>query len=253
MNLVAEIGINHNGDEKYLLDYIDQLNKTKINGITIQYRDKQFYDKYTKFALSDHIYELISSKIKSKHKLFGVAIKDPNMISFFEKIKTDFYKIIENDLQNEELMEKVLKSDVKKIYLSTGMSDSDEIKNVLNKYKNFEKRKIVLIHTTLSNKIDKVNLESIRYMKEKFFMQVAYGNHCEDYKSMLLSIPYLPESIFFYVKGNKFKKHPDDKHAINLDFVNNLIKEINKLKLSMGDYNKEKIFDLIPEKSVETL
>ena len=49
MNLVAEIGINHNGDEKYLLDYIDQLNKTKINGITVQYRDKQFYDKYTKF------------------------------------------------------------------------------------------------------------------------------------------------------------------------------------------------------------
>ena len=72
------------------------------------------------------------------------------MIDFFEKIKTDFYKIIENDLQNEELMEKALKSNVKKVYLSTGMSNSDEIKDVLNKYNNFEKRKIILIHTAIS-------------------------------------------------------------------------------------------------------
>ena len=253
MKLVAEIGINHHGDEKYLLDYIDQLTETKIDGITIQYRDQQFYEKFTKFTLDNRVYEIISSKIKSKNKLFGVAIKDPKKVDFFEKIKTDFYKIIENDLQNDDLIKKVLKSNVKKIYLSTGMSDSDEIKHFLNKYKNFEKKRIILIHTTLSNKINKVNLESIRYMKEKFFMQVAYGNHCEDYKSMLLSIPYLPESIFFYVKGNKFKKHPDDKHAINLDFVNNLIREINELKLSMGIYNKTKIFDIIPEESVENI
>ena len=84
-------------------------------------------------------------------------------------------------------------------------------------------------------------------------MQIAYGNHCEDYKSILISIGYLPESIFFYVKGNKFKTHPDDEYAINLDFVDKLITEVNHLKLSIGDYSKKKIFDIIPEKSVEKL
>ena len=150
-------------------------------------------------------------------------------------------------------MERIFQSNAKKIYLSTGMSSSDEIKAVLNKYKNIDKKKVILIHTTLSNKISKVNLESIRFMKEKFLMQIAYGNHCEDYKSILISIGYLPESIFFYVKGNKFKTHPDDEYAINLDFVDKLITEVNHLKLSIGDYSKKKIFDIIPEKSVEKL
>ena len=80
MKLVAEIGINHHGDEKYLLDYIDQLTETKIDGITIQYRDQQFYEKFTKFTLDNRVYEIISSKIKSKNKLFGVAIKDPKKV-----------------------------------------------------------------------------------------------------------------------------------------------------------------------------
>ena len=253
MNLVAEIGINHHGDEKYTLDYVDKLINTKIDAITIQFRDPQFYKKYKKFILDDSLYGLISSKVKSKKKLFGVALKDPNKIDFFEKINVDFYKVIKNDLKNEELMEQIFKSNAKKIYLSTGMSDADEIKGVLDKYKNIDKKRIILIHTTLSNKISKVNLESIRFMKEKFLMQVAYGSHCEDYKSILISVGYLPESIFFYVKGDKFEKHPDDEYAIDLDFVDKLISEVNHSQLSIGDYSKKKIFDIIPEQSVEKL
>ena len=61
------------------------------------------------------MYEVISAKIKSRNKLFGVAIKDSNKINFFEKINTDFYKIIEKDLENEELMERILLSNAKKI------------------------------------------------------------------------------------------------------------------------------------------
>ena len=35
MNLVAEIGINHHGDEKYTLDYVDKLINTKIDAIIV--------------------------------------------------------------------------------------------------------------------------------------------------------------------------------------------------------------------------
>ena len=253
MNLVAEIGINHHGDEKYVLEYVDKLIDTKIDAITIQYRDTQFYKKYKKFILNESVYEVISAKIKSRNKLFGVAIKYSNKINFFEKINTDFYKIIEKDLENEELMERILLSNAKKIYLSTGMSSGDEIMNVLDRYKKIDKKRVILIHTTLSNKINKVNLESIRFMREKFSMNVAYGSHCEEYKSILISIGYSPESIFFYVKGNKFEKHPDQEYAIDLDFVDKLIEEVRHSQLSIGEYDKKKIFDIEPEKSVENL
>ena len=90
-------------------------------------------------------------------------------------------------------------------------------------------------------------------MREKFSMNVAYGSHCEEYKSILISIGYLPESIFFYVKGNKFEKHPDQEYAIDLDFVDKLIEEVRHSQLSIGEYDKKKIFDIEPEKSVENL
>jgi len=85
MNLVAEIGINHHGDEKYTLDYVDKLINTKIDAITIQFRDPQFYKKYKKFILDDSLYGLISSKVKSKKKLFGVALKDLIKLIFLKK------------------------------------------------------------------------------------------------------------------------------------------------------------------------
>ncbi|MGY8908421.1 MAG: hypothetical protein ACKVIG_00955, partial [Flavobacteriales bacterium] len=40
------MGINHHGNEKYTLDYVDKLINTKIDAITIQFRDPQFYKKY---------------------------------------------------------------------------------------------------------------------------------------------------------------------------------------------------------------
>ena len=253
MNTYAEVGINHLGDEQYALDLVKNLINTDISGVTIQFRDKEFYKKYSKFILNDNLFNLLKSEIKSKNKLFGVAIKDPDKINFFDEIQTDFYKVIENDLKNDELIEKILKSSAKKVYISTGMSDSNEIKKFLRKNKKIDKKKIIFIHTTLSNKVDKVNLEAIQYLKEKFSVQVAYGNHCENYKSMLLSLTYHPESIFFYVKGNKYKKHPDEEYAININFVQKLVEEINLLKLSIGEYSKEKIYDIIPEKSVQKL
>mgnify|MGYP007125760630 CR=1 FL=1 len=57
----------------------------------------------------------------------------------------------------------------------------------------------------------------------------------------------------FYVKGDKFEKHPDEEYAIDLDFVDELISEVNHSQYSIGDYSKKKIFDIIPEQSVEKL
>ena len=154
------------------------------------------------------------------------------------------------------------------------MSDADEIKGVLDKYKNIDKKRIILIHTTLSNKISKVNLESIRFMKEKFLMQVAYGSHCEDYKSILISVGYLPESIFFYVKGDnnwvisRFLEDVFDKEQFVNDYflyTDELISDLNKCLTTMiKGYHKmlvedwhyvapigESVWDIWTDKAIE--
>ena len=40
---IAEVGLNHNGDEKYAYHYLNKLLKTDIDGISFQIREKNFY------------------------------------------------------------------------------------------------------------------------------------------------------------------------------------------------------------------
>ena len=119
------------------------------------------------------------------------------------------------------------------------MSNLMEIKKftkLVNSNKQF-----TLVHTQLDNDIEKVNLKAILLLKEKFKMNVGYGNHAENIFSIFVSIAYQPSDYLFYVKGNKVKKHPDEPHAVSLYDLKDFIKNIKDLEKSVGNKTKIKM------------
>ena len=104
--IICEIGLNHLGSEVYANEYVEALLHSKVDGLTFQVREKSFYEKRSQdnLLLSEDFYKTISKKINDSGKKFGVAIADINMIKFFCDIRTDFYKVISNDILNFELI-----------------------------------------------------------------------------------------------------------------------------------------------------
>ncbi len=237
--IICEIGLNHMGNIKYANEYIDKIIKSKADGILFHIREKSFYTDTPKLLLPDKFYVDAIKKVKKHNIKFGITLADPNKIDFCEKIGVDFYKIFSRDILDYEIINKI-KLTKKNIFVSTGMSNINEIKKFIKIIENNKKR-FTLIHTQLDNNIEKVNLKAITLLKEKFKINVGYGNHAENIFIIYLSLVFKPSDLIFYVKGNKFKKHIDDKHAIKLDHLEDFIKNIKELPKGLGKKKKIKM------------
>ena len=139
----------------------------------------------------------------------------------------------------KELIKKIV-STKKKIFVSTGISNINEIKKFEKVIKN-KKKQITLVHTFLDKDISKVDLNAMNTLKEKFKMKIAYGNHAENTLVTYLSLAFEPSDILFYVKGSKYKKHVDDPHAVKMDDLKNFIMNLKVLPKALGNKTKRKI------------
>jgi N,N'-diacetyllegionaminate synthase len=237
--IICEIGLNHMGDERYVKEYVKNIINAKADGVLFHIREKSFYEQYPELELSDQYYKIISKILKKNKIKFGITLADPEKIKFCEKLNVDFYKIFSKDILYEKLVKKII-STKKKVFVSTGMSNISEINKFINLTKN-NKKHITLIHTQLDNSIEKVNLKAILLLKEKFKMNVGYGNHASNIFTTYTAIAYEPTDLLFYVKGQKVKKHIDDPHAVKLKNLKEFIKNLNELKKSIGKKTKIKM------------
>jgi len=237
--IICEIGLNHMGNTKYANEYIDKIIKSKADGVLFHIREKSFYKSNSKLWLPDEFYIQSIKKIKKHGLKFGITLADSKKVESCEKLGVDFYKIFSKDILDEKLVKKIILTK-KKVFASTGMSNITEIKKFISYIKDNEKN-VTLIHTQLDNKIEKVNLKAISLLKNKCKMNVGYGNHASNIFTVYLSIAFDPSDILFYVKGEKFKKHIDDPHAVKLSNLKEFIDNIKELKKAIGKETKIKM------------
>tara|TARA_B100000795_G_C22803351_1_gene443200 strand:+ start:1585 stop:2295 length:711 start_codon:yes stop_codon:yes gene_type:complete len=229
--LIAEIGLNHLGNERYLKTIQSFLSKKNIDGLTIQVPGESLMQQnQKKFLLNDKKIINFIKVAKKQFKFVGIATDTSEKVDFFSKLNIDFFKVTSGMFTNINLIKKMQESPVKKIFLSTGFSNYQEIKKTLKKIKN---KKNLLIHTTFKKDIKDLNLKNINFLKKKFNIPVAYGNHSIFLESIPNAIFYEPDFIFFYVKLNNNLNYPDNKHAIKLNQLDSILKKIeNNIKMS---------------------
>ena len=251
--IIAEIGMNHLGNISSAEIMLMDLFKTEVDGITFQVREKEYYTKKPEYKLKDKDYIKLSKQIKTSGKQFGIALADFDKVDFFESIGVDFYKVIPNDMTNSKLMDKLLSLN-KKIIVSTGLSSDHDIKTFMDQYKN--NKNIVLNHTQLSYEINDCNLSVISSLRQKYNCNVSYGNHCDNLNTLYMSLCYYPSDILFYVKNNNSHwpiEYPDHNHAIDLDEVEDITKNLKLLSKAIGKGIKEKMINKIEKTNEKSL
>ncbi len=194
--IVAEIGINHNGDLNICKELIDVASEAGCNAIKLQKRniDKVYSSQFLndprnspwgttqrdqkealEFSLSD--YQEIDNYCDQKSIDWFASAWDTDSQLFLRQFNCKYNKIASAMLVNEELL-KLVASEQKHTFISTGMSNYNDISIAINIFKQhncpFE-----LMHavSTYPMKDHDANLNVIKTLKEKYKCNVGYSGH----------------------------------------------------------------------------
>jgi len=244
LELVAEIGLNHNGSEERAWNLLHSALDADVDSVTFQIREKSYYDGSSPMRrpLSDEFYTKAALFTKKHKKKIGFAIAQIEKVDFFLKIGANFWKTLSFDLTNMDLQEALQKTK-KKVFISSGMSGIEDIKKVNEWLDN-----IGFIHTTLNYDLGVSNLKAIQTIREATNRDVAFGLHNPNHKLLYASLAMEPSALYFYIKDETGEESPDDEHALSTGILKSYVSDLRNLSLSVG--NGDKVAhknELVPE------
>ena len=202
--IIAEIGINHNGNLDNALKLIDIASAAGCNAVKFQKRNPDIcipeeqkykiketpwgemtyldYKKRMEFGKEE--FDVINSYCKSRNIEWSASAWDDDSLYFLENYNLSFIKIPSAKLNDDSLIISAIKR-FPHIILSTGMSTLEEIKHVdklIKRTKDFYRRQtdITLLHCNSSYPapLSELNLQAIQTLKDYFpYYNIGYSGH----------------------------------------------------------------------------
>lgn len=192
--VIAEIGINHNGDMAVCKKLIDAAAATGCDAVKFQKRTVDVV--YTKEELArprenpfgttngdlkrglefgEAQYKEIDAYCKEKGILWLASCWDEASVDFIEQFNPPCYKISSASLTDDDLL-KYHRSKGKPILLSTGMSTLAQIDHAVEV---LGKKDLIVLHctSTYPSKLEELNLSAIKTLEERYSVPVGYSGH----------------------------------------------------------------------------
>ena len=233
--LIAEIGLNHLGDEERARRTVARVLEAGVDALTFQIREPKFYEsgESSRRRLPLEFYRDASAAVRKAGRKFGIAIADQGQVEAFAAVGVDFWKTLSWDFGNQDLR-RALFGTGRPVFLSTGLSSMDEVvggtKGVAG---------AILIHTQLTQAPAEVNLKAIPAMRDATGLPVAFGLHASNHDVLKVALGFEPHSIFFYVKESGVAGLFDDAHALPLDGLSETLANLKELAATLGTGKKE--------------
>lgn len=260
--IIAEAGVNHNGDLNLAKKLI--LKASKIGADYIKFQtfsaDKLAtkFAKNPKYSLSkkkEFQYDMLKKleiknkdtvKLKKICKLnkigFLSSAFDIESLKFLQQLKLDYYKVPSGEINNVPFL-RFLGKMKKKVILSTGMSNLKEISFALNilRKSGLSKEKIFLLqcNTDYPSPLADANLKVLELFKKKFRIKTGYSDHTPGIEASIVAVSLGAKIIEKHFTLNKNLKGPDHKASLNPAEFKKLILSIRRAETSLGLRKKE--------------
>ena len=244
--IIAEAGLNHNGDLKIAKKLIDNAAECKCDAIKFQTFQKDGRVSgsvksvnYTEKAdgLREDINEMFN-RLKMSHKfhkeIFSYAKKknitifstpfDEKSVDYLEKLNVKFYKIASVDAINIPLIYKVGQTG-KPLILSTGMCDIGNVNDAVQAFKSTGNKNLILLHCLSSYPADEkeMNLKAIDTMKKIYNIPVGLSDHYPGIEVSILSLGMGADIIERHFTLSKKLEGPDHILSSEKDEMSKLV------------------------------
>jgi len=264
VHIIAEIGINHNGDMETAKKLIDMAAVAGCDSVKFQKRNPDVcVPEHQKKVLRDTPWGTMSYLGYKKRIEFGkkeydeidvycrqVGVEwsaspwDMDSLEFLAQYDIPYIKIPSAMLTNHELL-RGARATGKKIILSTGMSTIEEVDQAVEVLKGSE---FALLHcnSTYPAKLKELNLKCIQTLKERYDCEVGYSGH-EFRLGTSVACVYLGATIVErHVTLDRQMWGTDHLSSVEPQGLIKLVRGIRELETSLGDgvkrvYDGEKI------------
>tara|TARA_B100002019_G_C21254687_1_gene593132 strand:+ start:311 stop:1150 length:840 start_codon:yes stop_codon:yes gene_type:complete len=255
--IIAEIGINHNGDINIAEKLIDCAADMGCDAVKFQKRtidvvyEPEMLDESRKspwgttqreqkkgleFSFED--YQHIDRYCEEKGIEWFASSWDIKSQFFLQQFDLKYNKIASPMMTHKKLLE-VVAREGKHTFISTGMSSLLQIEKAVDIFqKNNCPFELMHCVSEYPPSYDKINLSLIPYFKNHFNCKVGYSGHESDIFTSLAAVSIGASSIERHITLDKTMYGSDQSCSLDIQEFTKLVGDIRNLELSIGNGRK---------------
>lgn len=255
--VIAEIGVNHNGDKNLAKSLIDAAQGAGADCVKFQtFRTEEFmadkeleytytsagkvvkekmYDMFKRLELPMEWHEELFAYAREKGVIPMTSVADTLSTDMVEKVGVGGFKLSSEDLINLPLVEHVVKKK-KPIIFSTGMANSEEVADVLKILKKYGHKKYIFLHciSVYPTPLSEVNLQKMLAVQEITKSPVGYSDHTVGIEASLAAVAMGATVIEKHFTLDRNMEGPDQLLSSDPDELKLLIRSIRQVEEMRG-------------------
>lgn len=255
--IVAEIGINHNGDLHIAKKLIDAAVVAGCDAVKFQKRsvDKVYTQEFlasprispwgaTQRAQKEGLefgksqYDEIDSYCRDKKIQWYASAWDFDSQKFLQQYDCKYNKVASAMLTNDELLKEIAKEG-KYTFIATGMSTLDEISHAVEIFeRNHCEFELLHCNSTYPMPIEDANLRLIKVLADTYKCKVGYSGHEKGTLVSTCAVAAGATSIERHITLNRNMYGSDQKASIEPYELCKLVKDIRDTEKILGTGEK---------------
>lgn len=259
--VIAEAGVNHNGDLKMARALIDVAVETGADAVKFQTfqadrlvtanAPKAEYQLQTtgaaesqlellrRFELSADAHRELQAHCHERGIIFLSTPFDEEAVDLLHELNVPAFKISSGDLTNSPLLEYVA-SKGKPVILSTGMSELSELIEAVSVLNMAGCENPVLLHCVSNYPAEpaEVNLRAMQTMRSAFDVPVGFSDHTEGIDVALAAVAMGACVIEKHFTLDRTLPGPDHRASLEPAELRDLVRSIRRVEIALGSGRK---------------
>ena len=258
--IIAEIGINHNGDIEIAKQLMDVAVETGCDAVKFQKRTPEicvpeeqksiprdtpwgtmsYFDYKKRIEFEQSEFEQIDAYAKKIGIDWFASPWDVPSVDFLESFNVPCQKIASACLTDSELLSAVNKTKTTTI-LSTGMSSIEEIDKAVSLLNNVPLA-IAQATSTYPAEASELNLRAIQTFAEKYKVPVGYSGHERGLQVTIAAVALGATFVERHITLDRSMWGTDHSASLEPEGLKKLVRDIRIVELALGD-GKKKVYD----------
>jgi N-acetylneuraminate synthase len=261
--IIAEIGINHNGDINVAKKLIEVAAAAKCDAVKFQKRTVEVVypaeelvrprespfgstngDLKYGLEFGQEDYSEIDRYCKQNNIAWFASCWDEQAVEFIEQFDVPCYKIASASLTDDDLL-RHMRSKKRPILMSTGMSTLEQVDHAVEL---LGKKNLVIMHATSTYPAlyEELNLRVIPMLKQRYAVPVGYSGHETGLSTSIASVALGACVVERHITLDRAMWGSDQAASVEPQGFSHLVRDIRLVETAMGDGIKRVIEREVP-------
>ena len=260
--IIAEAGVNHNGDLRIAEEMIDIAVKAGADAVKFQTftaqnlvcmnakkanyqlettnQSESQFEMLKKLELTLDMHKRLIEYCNQKNIMFMSTPFDLESIDMLVQLGISIIKIPSGEITNYPYLKRI-GSTALRVILSTGMSSLDEVKEAIKVLKENGSTDITVLHcnTEYPTPMKDVNLNAMITLERTLGITVGYSDHTKGIEIPIAAVALGAKIIEKHFTLDESMEGPDHKASIEPEELVEMVKAIRNVELALGNGVKE--------------